>query len=237
MIPEGLLVTLGEFLGLPDLIIDQVMSSNTAGNSVNVGEKAYEMFRRASSRSEQPLKFGKIFLSLNEIDRYNELVPQCLNLVPILRSYVQSFKMATPAEENGSFSNCFLVWLRENHPSLVSLSGIQESRIILSANSEQGRLFRYLSPKLVCVWRMVGRLLGLTDSDIAAIDKAHNSQQDRESEPCYQMLIKWASLDQSNITYYKLMAMLKLTSKGTGAANDAIFYLNNFVPKISSAEN
>lgn len=230
MIPEGLLVTLGEFLGLPHRIIDQVMLSNTAGNSVNVGEKAYEMFRRASSRSEQPLKFGKIFLSLDEIDRYNELVP-------ILRSYVQSFKMATSAEENGSISNCFLVWLRENHPSLVNLSGIQESRIILSANSEQGRLFRYLSPKLVCVWRMVGRLLGLTDSNIAAIDKAHNSQQDRESEPCYQMLIKWASLDQSNVTYYKLMATLKLTSKGTGAANDAIFYLNNFVPKLSSAEN
>ena len=63
--------------------------------------------------------------------------------------------------------------------------------------------------------------------------------QDRESEPCYQMLLRWAgtSPDQSDITYHRLVTALEVTSRGTGAANDAIFYLNNFVLDLDSAQN
>ena len=232
MFPEDLLVTLGEALGLSQFTIDQVMSSYPTGSTISVGERAYEMFTRASGRSEKPLTFGKILCSLDEIDPSGKLVP-------ILRSYLLSFKMTTPAERDGSISKCFLVWLCENHPDLINHSGIQEDRVILPTNSERGSLFRYLSPKLVCVWKMVGRLLGLADPDIVAIDKAHDSQRDRESEPCYQMLLKWAgnSLDQSDITYHRLMSALEVTSRGTGAANDAIFYLNNFILDLPNAQN
>ena len=52
---------------------------------------------------------------------------------------------------------------------------LKEKRIISPGKAEQDSLFLYLSPKLVCVWRMVGRMLGLTDSDIAAIDTAQQS--------------------------------------------------------------
>ena len=223
MIPEQQLLTLGESLGLQPLTIDQVMSGYTVGSTLNVGERAYEMFRRASL-SEQVLTFGKILVSLSEIDWSNELVP-------ILRSYLHSFDMATPgtpAEGNDSMLKRFLVWLRVHQPTLIPLSGVEEKKIILP-KAEQDSLFLYLSPKLVCVWRMVGRMLGLTDSDIAAIDAAHNSQRDRESEPCHQMLLKWVGRTQnpSDITYYRLMAALQLTSRGTGAVNDAIFYLRS----------
>ena len=232
MIPEKQLLTLGESLGLQPLTIDQVMSGYTVGSTLNVGERAYEMFRRASL-SEQVLTFGKILVSLSEIDWSNELVP-------ILRSYLHSFDMATPgtlAEGNESILKRFLVWLRVHQPTLIPLSDMEEKKIILP-KAERDSLFLYLSPKLVCVWRMVGRMLGLTDSDIAAIDAAHNSQQDRESEPCHQMLLKWVGRTQNptDITYYRLMAALQLTSRGTGAVNDAIFHLRSFVLNLSSAE-
>ena len=231
MVPQDLLKALGEYLGLSSLIIDQVMSSCSAGNALSIGERAYEMFRRASTSIEQPLTFGRIFQSLHEIDRSDKLVP-------ILRSYVLSFKMATPVEENGSISKCFFVWLRENHPERIDLCGTQDDRIISQNNSFRSGLFRDLSPKLVCVWRMVGRLLGLSDSAISEIDIAHSSEQNRVNESCYQMLLKWAdSLDQSDITYYRLMAALKVTSRGTGAANDAIFYLHRFTVNLASVQN
>ena len=233
MIPEQQLLTLGESLGLQPLTIDQVMSGYTVGSMLNVGERAYEMFRRASL-SEQVLTFGKILVSLSEIDWSNELVP-------ILRSYLHSFDMATPgtpAEGNDSMSKRFLVWLHVHQPTLIPLSGMEEKRIISPGRAERDSLFLYLSPKLVCVWKMVGRMLGLTDSDIAAIDAGHNSQQDRESEPCHQMLLKWVgrTLNPSDITYYRLMAALQLISSGTGAANDAIYCLRSFVLNLPSAE-
>ena len=223
-VPEDQLAAFGESLGLQQSTIDQV----TALSAVNVGERAYEMLRRAIM--EQALTFGKILVSLDGIDSSNELVP-------ILRSYLQSFNMATSGTlAVGNFPNRFLVWLRVNHPTLIPLTGIERKRIISPGRAERDSLFLYLSPKLVCVWRMVGRMLGLTDSDIAEIDAAHNSQRDRESEPCHQMLLKWVEHTQnpSDITYYKLMAALQLTSRGTGAANDAIFYLRDFALNLTS---
>ena len=66
MVPEDQLATLGEYLGLSHLKTDQVMSGYTAGSALNVGERAYEMFRRASG-SGQSLTFGKALVGLHKI--------------------------------------------------------------------------------------------------------------------------------------------------------------------------
>ena len=233
MIPGDQLVTLGSSLGLQPLTIDQVMSGYTAGSALNVGERAYEMFRRARDTA-QALTFGKVLVSLDDIGRSDDLVP-------ILRSYLQSFNLVTSetlAEGNDSISTRFIAWLRVNHPYLTPSCSIEEKRIISPGRAERDALFLCLSPKLVCVWRMVGRMLGLTDSDIAAIDIASENQQE-PSEPCHQMLLKWVgrTLNPSDITYYRLMAALQLTSRGTGATGDAIFYLSNFVQNLASARH
>ena len=241
MVPEDQLVTLGEYLGLSRLKTDQVMSGYTAGSALNVGERAYEMFRRAS-RSGQALTFGKVLVGLDEIGRSDDLVP-------ILRSYRQSEFMSrsfqgnssgTPAEVKSDLlhSVLFTTWLHANHPTLlprVGLTGIANDRVI-SPEKLQQKLFKGLSRRMVCVWRMVGRLLGLPDYEIEAIDIEGRRSGDRECELCYQLLLKWVEYSRpSDVTYYRLMTALELTSLGGSAALDAIFYLNRFVLHLTSA--
>ena len=240
MVPEDQLVTLGSSLGLQQCTIDQVMSGYTAGSALNVGEKAYEMFKRAS-RSGQALIFGKVLVGLDEIGRSDDLVP-------ILRSYRQSEFMSQSTKEASSetlteadrdllLSTLFTTWLHANHPTFlphVGLPGIAKDRVILS--EEQQTLFNGLSRRMVCVWRMVGRLLGLPDYEIEAADVEGRRSGDRECELCYQLLLKWVEYSRpSDITYYRLMTALEMTSLGGGAALDAIFYLNRFVLNLTSA--
>ena len=194
MIPEDQLVTLGEYLGLSRLKTDQVMSGYTAGSALNVGERANEMFKRAIG-SEQTLTFGKVLVGLHKIGRSDDLVP-------ILRSYRQavfkygmfnsSSEIKAEAYSDDLSSTLFTTWLHANHPTLlprVSLSGIAKDRVILP--EEKGALFIGLSRRMVCVWRMVGRLLGLPDYEIEAADIEGRRSGDRECESCYQLLLKW----------------------------------------------
>ena len=239
MVPEDQLVTLGEYLGLSRLKTDQVMSGYTAGSALNVGERAYEMFRRAS-RSGQPLTFGKVLVGLDEIGRSDDLVP-------IMRSYRQallkwetfngSSEIKAGAYSYDLSSTLFITWLHANHPTLlprVSLPGIAKDRVILP--EEQQVLFNGISRRMVCVWRMVGRLLGLPDYEIEAADIEGRRSGDRECESCYQLLLKWVEYSRpSDITYYRLMTALEMTSLGGSAALDAIFYLNHFILHLARA--
>ena len=238
MVPEDQLVTLGEGLGLPRRVIDQVMSGHTAGSVSNVGERAYEMFKRARE-SEQPLTFGKILVILSEIDRSNDLVS-------ILRSYIQSGQLVqslhransgTPAETesaNGP-SALFIAWLCGSHPTLIphASSAAMESAIL---SEEQLPLFRGLSQRMVCVWRMVGRFLGLPDWEIDEVDINSRRSHDGVCEACYQMLLRWIGHSQrpEDITYNRLMSALELTSLGVGAASDAIYYIYRFMLNLAT---
>ena len=227
MVPKDQLAALGGALGLTPLTIDQVMSDHAPGSKV--GEGAYEMLKRASG-SQQHLTFGKILLGLNEIDRSD-------NLVPILRSYIQSRLLVqslsrtssgTPeeSESSGDPSALFIAWLHDNHPTLVPrASGIGIDAVIQP--EEQLTLFRDLSQRMVCVWRMVGRLLGLPDWKIDEIGIEGRASGDGECESCYQMLLRWVDHSQrpEDIKYGRLMTTLELTSLGVGAALDAIRYL------------
>ena len=241
MVPEDQLVTLGEYLSLPRITIDQIMSGYRAGSAPNVGERAYEMFKRAS-RNEQPLTFAKILVGLNEIGRSDDLVP-------ILRSYIQSrlsvqslssrASSGTPSEAESGHgpSTLFITWLHANHPTLVPRtcpSGVAVERAILP--KEQSTLFTGLSRRMVCVWRMVGRLLGLPDWEIDAIDNEGRRSHDGGRESCYQMLLRWVKHSRSpaDITYCRLLAALELTSLGRGAALDATSYLNHFILDLAS---
>ena len=239
MVPEDQLDTLGKSLSLSRITIDQIMSGYRAGSVLNVGERAYEMFKRAS-RNKQPLTFSKILVGLNEIGRSDDLVP-------ILRSYIQSrlsvqslsrASSGTPSEaESGDGpSTLFINWLCANHPALLSRtypSGIAVERAILP--KEQSTLFIGLSRRMVCVWRMVGRLLGLPDEEIDAIDSEGRRSHDGGRESCYQMLLRWVEHSRSPayITYYRLLAALELTSLGTGAALDAMHLLTLPVEEAS----
>ena len=241
MVPENQLVTLGEGLGLPPLIIDQVMSGYTAGSVPNVGERAYEMFKRARE-SEQPVTFGKILVILSEIDRSNDMVS-------ILRSYIKSrlvtqffgtASTGTPAETESTDgpSALFITWLCDSHPTLIPYaSSAAMERAILS--EEQLPLFRGLSQRMVCVWRMVGRFLGLPDWEIDEVDINSRRSHDSVSESCYQMLLRWAKHSQhpEGITYGRLMSVLELTSLGVGAAVDAIYYLYRFTLELANARS
>ena len=230
MVPKDQLAALGGALGLTPLTIDQVMSDHAPGSKV--GEGAYEMLKRASG-SQQHLTFGKILLGLNEIDRSD-------NLVPILRSYIQSRLLVqslsrtssgTPeeSESSGDPSALFIAWLHDNHPTLVPrASSIGIDAVIQP--EEQLTLFRDLSQRMVCVWRMVGRLLGLPDWKIDEIGIEGRASGDGECESCYQMLLRWVDHSQrpEDITYGRLLTALELTSLGVGAALDAIHYLYHF---------
>ena len=156
MVPENQLVTLGEALGLPQYVIEQV----TVRSVSNVGERAYEMFKRARE-SEQPLTFGKILVILSEIDRSKDLVS-------ILRSYIQSGQLVqslhransgTPAETESADgpSALFIAWLCGSHPTLIphASSAAMESAIL---SEEQLPLFRGLSRRMVCVWTTITNL-------------------------------------------------------------------------------
>ena len=238
MVPEDQLVTLGEYLSLPRITIDQIMSGYRAGSAPNVGERAYEMFKRAS-RNEQPLTFAKILVGLNEIGRSDDLAP-------ILRSYIQSRLLVqslsrassgTPSEaESGDGpSTLFITWLHANHPTLIPrTSGVAVERAILP--KEQSTLFTGLFWRMVCVWRIVGRLLGLPDGEIDAIDSEGRRSQDGDRESCYQMLLRWVKHSRSpaDITYCRLLAALELTSLGGGAALDAICYLIHYILDLAS---
>ena len=238
MLPEDQLVTLGESLSLPGVMIGQIMSGYRAGSALNVGERAYEMFKRAS-RNEQPLTFAKILEGLIEIGRSDDLVP-------ILRSYirsrllVQSLSRAssgTPSEAESGHgpSTLFIIWLRVNHPTLIPRTyrtyahSIAVERAILP--KEQPTLFTGLSRRMVCVWRMVGRLLGLPDWEIDVVDSECRRLHDGSCESCYQMLLRWVGHSRSpaDITYCRLLAALELTSLGGGAALDAIDLLIHFI--------
>ena len=134
-------------------------------------------------------------------------------------------------------STLFITWLHAHHPTLlpsVSLSGIAKDRVILS--EEQQTLFIGLSRRMVCVWRVVGRLLSLPDYVIEAADIEGRRSGDRECESCYQLLLKWVEYSRaSDVTYYRLMTVLEMTSLGGSAALDATFYLNHFVLHLTSA--
>ena len=241
MVPEDQLVTLGESLSLPRVMIDQIMSGYRAESALNVGETAYEMFKCASG-NEQPLTFAKILVGLNEIGRSDDLVP-------ILRSYIQSrlsvqslsrASSGTPSEaESGDGpSTLFITWLHANHPTLIPrTSGIAVERAILP--KEQSTLFTGLSRRMVCVWRMVGRLLGLPDWEIDAVDNEGRRLHDGSCESCYQMLLRWDKHSRSpaDITYCRLLAALELTSLGRGAALDATSYLNHFILDLASGRS
>ena len=224
MIPEDQLIKLGEYLGLSPLEIAQVMSDYTAGNELNVGERAYKMFRCAS-RSGQPLTFDKVLAGLDKIDRSGDLVP-------ILRSYIQSQSLNEDSSEADSFMH-FVTWLCAYRPTLLPhLSRIAKDRVIQP--EEQKVLFRRLSRMMVCVWKMVGRLLGLTDYEINEIDI--EGSPDRKYELCYQLLLKWVECSQpSDVTYYRLMAVLEMTCLGGGAALDARDHLSDFVKHLAFA--
>ena len=238
ILPGDQLVRLGGYLGLQQCTIDQVMSGYTAGSALNVGERAYKMFKRAS-RSGQALTFGKVLVGLDEIGRSDDLVP-------ILRSYRQSEFLSQSTKEASSetlteadrdllLSTLFTTWLHANHPTLlpcVGLPGIAKDRVILQ--KERQKLFNDLSRRMVCVWRMVGRLLGLPDYEIDAIDSRRPQIEEREFGN--ELLLKWVEYSRlSDVTYYRLMTALEMTSLGGGAALDAIFYLNRFVLHLTSA--
>ena len=231
MVPEDQLVTLGEGLGLPQYVIDQVMSGYTAGSASNVGERAYEMFKRARE-SEQPL--SKILVILDEIDRSNDLVS-------ILWSYIQSrlftqpfgrASTGTPVETDSTDgpSALFITWLCDSHPTLIprASSAAMESAIL--PKKRQLKLFLGLSKRMVCVWRMVGRFLGLPDWEIDEVDVDSRRSHDGVCEACHQVLLRWAEHSQhpEGITYGRLMSALELTSLGVGAASDATHYLYRF---------
>ena len=237
MVPEDQLVTLGEGLGLPRRVIDQVMSGHTAGSVPNVGERAYEMFKRARE-SEQPLTFGKILVILSEIDRSNDLVS-------ILRSYIQSRLIAQPfgrastgtpveTEHADGPSALFIAWLCDSHPTLIPrASGAAMERAILP-KKRQLNLFLGLSKRMVRVWRMVGRFLGLPDWEIDEVDINSRRSHDGVCEACYQMLLRWVGHSQrpEDITYGRLMSALELTFLGTGAASDVTHYLYRFTLEL-----
>ena len=234
MVPKDQLAALGEVLGLTPLTIDQVMADHAPGSKVgdNVGEGAYEMLKRASG-SQQPLTFGKILVGLSEIDRSDDLVP-------ILRSYVQSRLLVqslsrassgTPAEakSTGDPSALFVAWLHDNHPTLIPrATGVGIERVIQP--EEQVPLFSDLSQKIVCVWRMVGRLLGLPDWEIDKVNIECRGQHDGVRKSCSRILLRWVDHSQrpEDITYGRLLTALELTSLGVGAALDAIHYLYHF---------
>ena len=220
MVPEGLLVTLGVALGLSRLVIEQVMSRCSA-----LGERVYEIFLRASM-SGQPLTFGKILIGLKNSSIIG-------HITPILMSYVQSQPMSQSFDEADSdLSTLFITWLHTNHPTLLSQVGqldIAKNRVI--SPEEQQRLFLDLSEEMSCVWRMVGRLLGLRDCDIRDIEGRTSLDGQRES--CYQMLLMWVKRSRpSNVTYYRLMIVLVLISLGGSAALDAITRLISFVRRL-----
>ena len=233
MVPEDQLVTLGEGLGLPRRVIDQVMSGYTAGSVPNVGERAYEMFKRARE-SEQPLTFGKILVILSEIDRSKDLVS-------ILRSYIQSrlvtqpfgrASTGTPAETESTDgpSALFITWLCDSHPTLIPRASSAAMERAILPKKRQLKLFLGLSKRMVRVWRMVCRFLGLPDCEIDEVDINSKRSYDGVCEACYQMLLRWAEHSQrpEGITYGRLMSALKLTSLGVRAASDATHYLYHF---------
>ena len=241
MVPKDQLATLGEALGLTRLTIDQIMSDYTVGTAPNAGERAYEMLKRTSG-SQQHLTFGKILVGLNEIDRSDDLVP-------LLRSYIQSRLLVqslsrtssgTPeeSESSGVPSALFIAWLHDNHPTLVPrASGVGMERVIQP--EEQLKLFRGLSRRMVCVWRMIGRLLGLPDWEIDEIDIEGRGSSVGECESCYQMLLRWVDHSQrpEDITYGRLLTALELTSLGVGAALDAIHYLYHFTLDLGTTRS
>ena len=194
---------------------------------------------KCASRSGQALTFGKVLVGLDEIGRSDDLVP-------ILRSYRQSELLSQSTKEASSetlteadrdllLSTLFTTWLHAHHPTLlphVGLPGIGKDSVILQ--KERQKLFNDLSRRMVCVWRMVGRLLGLPDYEIDAIDSRR--PQIEACELGNELLLKWVEYSQpSDVTYYRLMTALELTSLGGSAALDAIFYLNRFVLNLTSA--
>ena len=237
MVPEDQLVTLGEALGLPQYVIEQV----TARSVSNVGERAYEMFKRARE-SEQPLTFGKILVILSEIDTSKDLVS-------ILRSYIQSGQLVqssrransgSPAEKESADgpSTLFITWLCDSHPTLIpQASGAAMERAIPS--KRQRKLFLGLSRRMVCVWKMVGRFLGLPDCEIDEVDINSRRSHDDVCEACHQVLLRWVGHSQrpEGITYGRLMSALELTSLGVGAASDATHYLYHFMLDLATARS
>ena len=239
MVPENQLVTLGEGLGLPRRVIDQVMSGYTAGK---VGESAYEMFKR-TRESEQPVTLSKILLILSDIDKSNDTVS-------ILRSYIQSRLVAqpfgrastgTPAETESTDgpSALFITWLCDCHPTLIPRASSAAMKRAILPKKRQLKLFLDLSKRMVRVWWMVGRFLGLPDWEIDEVYINSSRSHDDVCESCYQMLLRWAKHSQrpEGITYGRLMSALKLTSLGVGAASDATYYLYHFTLELANARS
>ena len=59
-------------------------------------------------------------------------------------------------------------------------------------------------------WKFIARWLGLAENEVSRIETDH-SKDDREQ--CYQMFVRWRTLDPKNYTYFFLGEALKRESQ------------------------
>ena len=216
---------------------DLALITSTTPKAQNVGEQLYKVFTEALTRESPSLrKFSQLLCILTDLKLdLDQSITDCIVLV--INSYInykqlESITVEEPENQQQNHRHSlshFLTWAELTlHTSTLS----SDKECLQIEDSHRCRVFCSLSKRILYVWKMVGRLLLLEDSDINAIEVQCTSVETvPPSEMSYKMLYSWSKQteNQSDVTYNHLYTVLQIISRcyAAGVVADALFCLQN----------
>ena len=231
---ENKTADISKAVGLSPKDLDLITS--TTSKALNVGEQLYKVFTEALTRESPYLrKFSQLLCIFTdpELDLNQSTKDDIVRVISSYMRYKQLSHYCTIVEHDAKAEirhhnlSKFIEWARTTLRILklpCDEDQIKESRKLI--------VFMSLSTSLLHVWKMVGRLLLLEDSDINAIEVQCTSMETvLPSEMPYKMLYRWSERteNQSDVTYNHLYTVLQIISHcyAAGVVADAIFCLQN----------
>ena len=216
---------------------DLALITSTTPKALNVGEQLYKVFTEALTRESPYLrKFSQLLCIFTdpELDLDQSIKDRTVLVINSYMRYKQLESITVEEPENPQQNHRhslsrFLTWAESTlHTSTLS----SDKECLQIEDSHRCEVFCSLSKRILHVWKMVGRLLFLEDSDINAIEVQCTSMETvPPSEMSYKMLYSWSERteNQSDITYNHLYTVLQIISHcyASGVVADALFCLQN----------
>ena len=220
LLPDSQLEMMGRKLRLTEVQIEQIASS---GHS-EVGEKMYQMFVAANQRC-QLSDFGRFLTILCDHGSNQQAIK-------FVHSYLIEFKPLHSGRRDMPIVE-FLKWTLE-HTGSEHLSEDMLRRGEGWKISEHRYIMKGFSDRITLIWKMFGRLCGLTDCKIHQIC-ADNPLGLRGGvrERCYCTLLD-LSQEFPLLSFQTILLVLEVISVHSMAGtNDAFFYISNRITSVT----